>query len=128
MERRVTIPDPLRDELAKLYTWVRTIQLLNARVITKLSRGEMPTAEASVMKLAIARVFTKAAELGVELQGPHALERRGFWQKRFLAAPAIHIGGGTDEVQKNIAAERFLGLPQEPRSDRDVPFQDLPRS
>jgi alkylation response protein AidB-like acyl-CoA dehydrogenase len=118
----------LRDELAKLYTWVRTIQLLNARVITKLSRGEMPAAESSVMKLAVARVFTKAAELGVALQGPHALERRGFWQKRFLGAPSIHIAGGTDEVQKNIAAERFLGLPREPSSDRDVPFEDLPRN
>jgi alkylation response protein AidB-like acyl-CoA dehydrogenase len=118
----------LRDELAKLYTWVRTIQLLNARVITKLSRGEMPAAESSVMKLAVARVFTKAAELGVALQGPHALERRGFWQMRFLGAPSIHIAGGTDEVQKNIAAERFLGLPREPSNDRDVPFEDLPRS
>jgi alkylation response protein AidB-like acyl-CoA dehydrogenase len=118
----------LRDELAKLYTWVRTIQLLNARVITKLSRGQMPAAESSVMKLAIARVFTKAAELGVALQGPRALEGRGFWQKRFLGAPSIHIGGGTDEIQKNIAAERFLGLPREPSNDRDVPFEDLRRS
>ena len=88
----------------------------------------MPTAEASVMKLAVARVFTKASELGVELQGPRALERRGFWQNRFLGAPSIHIAGGTDEVQKNVAAERSLGLPREPRSDRDVPFEDLPRS
>jgi alkylation response protein AidB-like acyl-CoA dehydrogenase len=125
---RDRVDSRLRDELAKLYTWVRTIQLLNARVMTKLSRGEMPTAEASVMKLAVARVFTKASELGVELQGPRALERRGFWQNRFLGAPSIHIAGGTDEVQKNVAAERFLDLPREPRSDRDVPFEDLPRS
>jgi len=114
----------LRDEVAKLYGWVRSVQLLNDRIITKLSHGEMPAAESSVMKLAIARVFTLATELGVALQGPHALERHGFWQKRFLGAPSIHIAGGTDEVQKNVAAERFLGLPREPRSDADRPFAE----
>jgi len=114
----------LRDEIAKLYTWVRSVQLLNDRIITKLSHGQMPAAESSVMKLAIARVFTLATELGVALQGPHALERRGFWQKRWLGAPSMHIAGGTDEVQKNVAAERFLGLPRDPRPDADRPFSD----
>ena len=121
--------DPVtRDELARLYTWVRTLELINARVVTMLGRGEVPVAESSVMKLAIARVVTKTAELGVDLLGPDGLARRGPWQNRFLGAPAIHIAGGTDEVQKNVAAERVLGLPREPRSDRDVPFENLPRS
>ncbi len=79
------------------------------------------------MKLAIARIFTQAAELGIALQGPHALERRGFWQARFLGAPSIHIAGGTDEVQKNVAAERYLGLPREPRTDADRPFAESTR-
>jgi alkylation response protein AidB-like acyl-CoA dehydrogenase len=121
--------DPVtRDEMAQLYTWVRTLELINARVVTMLGRGEVPVAESSVMKLAIARVVTKTAELGVDLLGPDGLARRGPWQNRFLGAPAIHIAGGTDEVQKNVAAERVLGLPREARSDRDVPFEDLPRS
>jgi alkylation response protein AidB-like acyl-CoA dehydrogenase len=117
-----------RDELARLYTWVRTLELLNARVVTKLGRGEMPLAESSVMKLAIARIVTKVGELGMRLLGPEALARRGPWQNRFLGAPAIHIAGGTDEIQKTVAAERVLGLPREPRADRDVPFDQLPRS
>jgi alkylation response protein AidB-like acyl-CoA dehydrogenase len=121
--------DPIaRDELARLYTWVRTLELLNARVITKLGRDEIPAAESSVMKLAIARLLSKASEIGMALLGPDALLRSGTWQSQFLGAPAFHIGGGTDEVQKNLAAERVLGLPREPRADRDVPFDELPRS
>jgi alkylation response protein AidB-like acyl-CoA dehydrogenase len=107
--------DPLlRDELAHLYTWVKALDLLNARVLTQLGRGRVPEAEASVMKLALARILTRGADLGLRLQGPDALRRRGAWQDQFLSAPALHIAGGTDEIQKSVAAERVLGLPREP--------------
>jgi hypothetical protein len=39
----------------------------------------------------------------------------------------MHVAGGTDEIQKNVAAERTLGMPKEPRADAGVAFQDLPR-
>jgi len=115
----------MRDELARLYTWLRALQLLNARVVTKLGRGQMPSAESSVMKLAIARIMTQASDLGLRALGPEALLRPGYWQNQFLFSPAWHIAGGTDEVQKNVAAERVLGLPREPRDERA--FEDLPR-
>ncbi len=47
-------------------------------------------------------------------------------QALYAQAPPIY--GGTDQIQKNIAAERVLGLPREPRTDRDVPFNALPKS
>jgi len=66
-------PDPLlRDEVARVYVELKCLQLLNARVVTKLGRGQMPTAESSVMKLALARVMTRAAEAAMKAMGPGA--------------------------------------------------------
>jgi alkylation response protein AidB-like acyl-CoA dehydrogenase len=117
-----------RDQLARLYTWNKTLDLLNARVVTKLGRGVIPDAESSVMKLALGRILTLGGELGMRLLGPDALQRVGPWQHQFTIAPSLHIAGGTDEIQKNVVAERVLGLPREPRTDRDVPFDEIPRS
>jgi acyl-CoA dehydrogenase len=118
----------LRDDLARVYTELKSLELLNARVVTKLGRGQMPTAESSVMKLALARVMTRAADTAMKAMGPAALSRRGFWQNEFLFAPAWHIAGGTDQVQKNVCAERVLGMPRDPHDTKDVPFDQLPRS
>jgi len=122
------IDDAMRDEAARVYAWARTLDLLNKRIITKLGKGKIPTAEASVMKLALARLISRGSDLALRGMGAGALLRRGHWQNQFLYAPAFHIGGGTDEIQKNIAAERVLGLPREPSGDREVPFDELPRS
>ena len=118
----------LRNQLGELCGWMKSLELLNASVITKLGRGVMPEAESSVMKLAIARVLSASADIGLRLLGPDAMARRGFWQNQYLLAPCFHIAGGTDEIQKNVAAERVLGLPAEPRSDREVPLEALARS
>ena len=80
------------------------------------------------MKLAVARIISRGSDLAMRAMGAGALLRPGYWQNQFLYAPAIHIGGGTDEIQKNIAAERVLGLPREPQKDRELPFDELPRS
>jgi len=118
----------LRDELARLYCWDKALELLNARVVSKLGRGRIPDAESSVMKLALGRILTKGADLGLRLAGPQALQRSGTWQHQFLTAPSLHIAGGTDEIQKNLVAERVLGLPRETRPDKDLPFEKLRRS
>ncbi len=129
VKEQVGRPDALlADELARVYSELKSLELLNARVVTKLGRGQIPNAESSVMKLALARVMTRAAEVAMKAMGPRALLRRGFWQNEFLFAPAWHIAGGTDQVQKNVCAERVLGLPREPHDTRDVPFDRLPRS
>jgi alkylation response protein AidB-like acyl-CoA dehydrogenase len=49
------------------------------------------------------------------------------WEEHVLGAPGYRIAGGSDEVQRNIVGERVLGLPGEPRVDKDLPWRDVPR-
>jgi alkylation response protein AidB-like acyl-CoA dehydrogenase len=49
----------------------------------------------------------------------------GLWQQQFLGQWSVRIGGGTEQIQRNIIGERVLGLPREPRVDKSVPFKDL---
>jgi alkylation response protein AidB-like acyl-CoA dehydrogenase len=126
--RPEALDDVARDELARLYCWSKSLELLGARVTTMIGRGLDPSAESSVMKLAMARILSRAADLALRLQGEDGVRGRDPWQHHFLFAPSMHIGGGTDEIQKNVAAERVLGLPREPDPLRDLPFDELPRS
>lgn len=127
-ERRGELDATARDGLARVYTWTKSLELLNARVNTMLSHGQDPSAEASVMKLAIARILTAAADLGMAAQGLGGLENEGVWQHHFLFSPAMHIAGGTEEIQKNLVAERVLGMPREPDEFASTPFEKLPHS
>jgi hypothetical protein len=52
----------------------------------------------------------------------------GTWQQMFLNQWSIRIGGGTEQIQRNVLGERVLGLPGEPRPDKTAPFRELPRN
>ena len=116
--------------------WIRQqIQRFHGyRLQTALSKGVPPGPETSVMKLFAAEYLRRLGNTSLELLGPEGMlladdaPAGTEWQARFLFAPAIRIAGGSNEVQRNIMAERVLGLPGEPRADRDVPFRDLGRS
>jgi alkylation response protein AidB-like acyl-CoA dehydrogenase len=121
--------DPITaDELARLYVRARALDLLGARVRTQLARGRDPGPAALVMKNAMADLWMAASELGMRTLGADALAADGEFQHDFLFAPSMHIGGGTEEVVKNVAAEQGLGLPREPDASKGVPFDTLPRS
>ncbi len=107
------VDDIARQDIAQLYVWARSLEFLNARVITKLGRGDVPTAESSIMKLALARLVIEQGRIQMRLLGAAGLGS-GDAQLRFLSSPAMKIGGGTDEIQRNIIGERVLGLPRDP--------------
>ena len=94
-------------------------------------QGEIPGPEGSIGKLSTARLGTRAADLALAIMGGdgllyrHDAEANGLWQLSLLGNPAMRIAGGSDEIQRNIIGERVLGLPGEPRVDKDVAFRDL---
>ena len=116
------------DELVRLYSWAKALDLLSARVRTRLARGQDPGPGALVMKNAVSDVMLRAADLGMRVLGPDALAAEGAFTHDFLFAPSMHIGGGTEEVVKGVAAEQGLGLPREPDASKGVAFEALPRS
>jgi alkylation response protein AidB-like acyl-CoA dehydrogenase len=116
----------VRDDLARVYTKRRVLEFLNARILSKLGRGQIPDAEGSIVKLVLAGLVSDTTSLGMRILGPSGtlMGTEGV-QRAFLGGPAFRIGGGTDEIQKNLIGERVLGLPKDPSPDKDVPFSDI---
>jgi alkylation response protein AidB-like acyl-CoA dehydrogenase len=130
------VDDPnVRQELMRLHTMEQTIRFLGYRVRTAASRGVAPGPESSVLKLAASRRLELQGSLAMRVMGAAATlagedaHANGFWHNyAFLGQWAARIGGGTDQVQRNIVGENVLGLPQEPRPDKGVPFREIPAS
>ena len=114
--------DPLfRDRFTTIWIRNEIIRFLRLRSRTALSQGRRPGPEASVMKLAYARYVKQLGDLAITMQGPAGMldfpdaRGDGVFQQKWINAVQSSIGGGTDEIQKNIVGERVLGLPREPR-------------
>lgn len=124
--------DPiLRQRFVECYAQKEIMKYLGWRVQTAIMRGGLPGPESSVLKLAHTSHLTAVTELGMALGGaattldvPGDDEAYGMVQS-FLSQFASKIGGGTDEVQRNVVAERVLGLPGDIRLDKNVPFREL---
>jgi len=103
------------------------------RSISALSRGEQPGPENSIGKLVAGAMMQEIAQYAVDLEGESGLILEaglapdgGRFQAMLLRSPATRIEGGSDEVLRNIIAERVLGLPADIRVDKDLPFKDVP--
>jgi alkylation response protein AidB-like acyl-CoA dehydrogenase len=123
----------VRQKVADFYVRTQALQHTGNRTLSALSRGKTPGPEASPGKLVGAVLLQEMASYGIELEGmagglideSHA-PQQGAWQERYLGIPGLRIAGGTDEVLRNIIAERVLGLPSEARADKGIPFSDIP--
>ncbi len=132
-----------RDELMKLWVEAEVARLTSMRGSQLLERGT-PGPEGSTAKLHWAELNKKVTNFTVDLMGAEGMLMPGGYpfvrpdagvgmgaahspQRRFLRARANSIEGGTSEIMKNILGERVLGLPGEPRVDKDVAWREVPR-
>ena len=116
--RTVTRDPVMRQKLAQLWIYTEALKYTGARAVTRLLRGELPGPEASAGKMSWVETHQRLQELAMEIEGPYSQLAKGsdraidggVWQYGFLRSRANSIEGGTTEIQKNIIAERVLGL------------------
>jgi alkylation response protein AidB-like acyl-CoA dehydrogenase len=105
----------IRQSVASLYVETVALRLLSQRMTTELDAGKDPGPEGSILKLKAAEFNVRLHELGMRVIGSDALLQDTAIAKRFLRSRGGTIEGGTSEIQRNILAERVLGLPREPK-------------
>ena len=124
----------VREKLASWYIQMQGLKLTRLRTVTALSRGAEPGPEASITKVVGGMKHQEIANFGMELMDmvgimldDETMPMRALFQEALLASPSGRIAGGTDEILRNIIAERVLGLPPDIRVDKDVSFNELPQ-
>jgi alkylation response protein AidB-like acyl-CoA dehydrogenase len=130
----------LHDRLLRMWAGAEVSRLAGERLRQQLAAGQ-PGPEGSGAKLVYARLNQEIADFHIELLGAegmrysdwtmHRPDGADFYGRdagyRFLRSKGNSIEGGTSEILRNIIAERVLGLPAEPRTDKDVAWKDLSR-
>ena len=123
----------VRARIADWYVQEAGLKYTGYRSLTALSRGALPGPENSIGKLVGAPKMQAMSSYLMDLldaSGAIADEvlaaKAGIIQRAYMGAPGLRIAGGTDEIMANIIAERVLGLPQEPRLDKGIPFNEVP--
>ncbi|MCC2107395.1 MAG: acyl-CoA dehydrogenase family protein [Hyphomicrobiales bacterium] len=122
----------VRENLATWAARANGLKYTSYRAISALSRGERPGPENSIGKLVAAPMMQDIAMYALELQGQMGAAARddaspaGKLYQMLYGAIGMRIAGGTDEVMRNIIAERVLGLPGDIRVDKDLPFNQVP--
>jgi acyl-CoA dehydrogenase len=127
--------EPLvRQRLADVYTRQRILQFLQWRMQTAITQKRGIPPDPSILKNAFTAALSRRVELAVELEGAAGMlggsdaPQDGFWQRQVVGQFSSRIGGGTNEVHRTMIGERALGLPAEPRADKDVPWRATVRS
>jgi len=121
----------VRERIAATYIADEGISLTQMRALSALSRGEMPGPEQSISKVVVAKTMQDMASFALDLAGSAGFvtdgsdPELGRLQSAYMSAAGLRIAGGTDEILRNIIAERVLGLPGDMRPDKDIPFNQL---
>jgi alkylation response protein AidB-like acyl-CoA dehydrogenase len=125
--------EAFRQKLADWIVRAEGYKLTKFRTMTALSKGQTPGPESSIGKVINANQMMDIANTAIEsldyfgiISDAEYAPAEGAFHQSYMWAPGLRIAGGTDEILKNIIAERVLGLPQDVRVDKGVAFKDLP--
>ena len=127
------LTDPVvRQGMMRVFTHLRVEGWMNRRAADLRAAGVPAGPEGSLGKLVWTEGMTLMANVAAQVVGPALIADTGQWGtyewgEQVLGAPGYRIAGGSDEVQRNIVGERVLGLPGEPRVDKDLPWKAIPR-
>ena len=134
LESCMAIDNPMvKSKLADWYCKAAGLRNTASRALTSISKGETPGPENSIGKLVAGGMMQDIAKFALDLQGlagaivePEIAEGSARFQAMLLRSPAVRIEGGTDQILRNIIAERVLGLPVDMRADKGLPFNKIP--
>ena len=123
----------VREKIADWYVQSEGLKYIHYRTLTAISKGVTPGAENAIAK-AVGAVYgqdlphfaMELMDLGGIVRDPGISPQDAGFQEGWITSPALRIGGGTDEILRNIIAEQVLGLPGDIRTDKDAAFNALP--
>ena len=115
----------VRHQFGELLTDLLAVRFNGYRALSLLSKGQIPGPEAGLAKVTLVNAGIKAADLGVDVLGPDALEPEASFSYLTSFMPGLKSAGGTEQILRNTIGERVLGLPPEPRLDKGIPFSEL---
>lgn len=122
----------VRAKLADFYCVEAGLRASTNRAISALSQGKMPGHETSINKMVLGANAQETAAFALDLLEQagivvgDSMQDEDVYQYAYMMLPASRIAGGTDEVQANVIAENVLGLPREQRTDKNIPFNEIP--
>ena len=122
----------VRQRIAQFSVRRSGLKFTGQRSLSALSQGQTPGPEAAIGKLVAAVMGQEMADFAIELMGAGGILSgedvpfESTFQATYMTMPGLRLAGGTDEILRNIIAERVLGMPGEPRMDKDKPFKDIP--
>lgn len=125
--------EEVRNKVASWWVESEGIRLIRARTLTALSKGQTPGPQSSISKVVSASKTQEIADFAMDLASEAGIlcsdelaHAGGQFASGFFYSAGMRIAGGSDEILRNIIAERVLGLPGDIRVDRDKPFSEIP--